>query len=247
MPHFLFLIILPFHFFLHRVIPKLSFTKQFYFYITKGKNRVISKSELLGRLAFCGFELVDEITIEGKFYFISKKKKTVSKENSPSYGPIVKLKRIGYKGEFLNIYKLRTMYPYSEFIQGDIYEKYHLDKSGKMKGDYRITSWGKIFRKYFIDEIPQLYNWLKGDINLVGVRALSEHYFGLYPTDLQRKRVTFKPGLVPPYYADLPKSFDEIIESERRYLIQKEKSPINTDLKYFSKAIRNILFGARSK
>jgi lipopolysaccharide/colanic/teichoic acid biosynthesis glycosyltransferase len=139
------------------------------------------------------------------------------------------------------------MYPYSEFIQGDIYEKYHLDKSGKMKGDYRITSWGKIFRKYFIDEIPQLYNWLKGDINLVGVRALSEHYFGLYPTDLQRKRVTFKPGLVPPYYADLPKSFDEIIESERRYLIQKEKSPINTDLKYFSKAIRNILFGARSK
>ena len=247
MPHFLFLIILPFHFFLHRVIPKLSFTKQLYFYITKGRNRVISKSELLGRLAFCGYQLVNEIIIDGNFYFISKKKKTVSKENSPSYGPIVKLKRVGYKGEFLSIYKLRTMYPYSEFIQGDIYEKYHLDKSGKMKGDFRITSWGKIFRKYFIDEIPQLYNWLKGDINFVGVRALSEHYFSLYPTDLQRKRVTFKPGLVPPYYADLPQSFDEIVESERRYLVQKEKSPIITDLKYFSKAIKNILIGARSK
>lgn len=247
MPHFLFLIILPFHFFLHRVIPKLSFTKQLYFYITKGRNRVVSKSELLGRLAFCGYQLVNEIIIDGNFYFISKKRKTVSKESSPSYGPIVKLKRVGYKGEFLNIYKLRTMYPYSEFIQGDIYEKYHLDKSGKMKGDFRITSWGKIFRKYFIDEIPQLYNWLKGDINFVGVRALSEHYFSLYPTDLQRKRVTFKPGLVPPYYADLPQSFDEIVESERRYLIQKERSPIITDLKYFSKAIKNILFGARSK
>lgn len=247
MPHFLFLIILPFHFFLHRVIPKLSFTKQLYFYITKGRNRVISKSELLGRLAFCGYQLVNEIIIDGNFYFISKKKKTVSKEDSPSYGPIVKLKRVGYNGEFLNIYKLRTMYPYSEFIQGDIYEKYHLDKSGKMKSDFRITSWGKIFRKYFIDEIPQLYNWLKGDINFVGVRALSEHYFSLYPTDLQHKRVTFKPGLIPPYYADLPKSFDEIIESERRYLIQKEKSPIITDIKYFSNAIKNILFGARSK
>ena len=46
----------------------------------------------------------------------------------------MKLKRIGYNGEPLYIYKLRTMYPYSEFIQGDIYEKYHLDKSGKMKG-----------------------------------------------------------------------------------------------------------------
>ena len=247
MPHFLFLIILPFHFFLHRVIPKLSFTKQLYFYITKGRNRVISKSELLGRLAFCGYQLVNEIIIDGNFYFISKKKKTVSKEDSPSYGPIVKLKRVGYNGEFLNIYKLRTMYPYSEFIQGDIYEKYHLDKSGKMKSDFRITSWGKIFRKYFIDEIPQLYNWLKGDINFVGVRALSEHYFSLYPTDLQHKRVTFKPGLIPPYYADLPKSFDEIIESERRYLIQKERSPIITDIKYFSNAIKNILFGARSK
>jgi len=247
MPHFLFLIILPFYFFLHRVIPKLSFTKQLYFYITKGRNRVISKSELLGRLAFCGYQLVNEIIIDGNFYFISKKKKTVSKEDSPSYGPIVKLKRVGYNGEFLNIYKLRTMYPYSEFIQGDIYEKYHLDKSGKMKSDFRITSWGKIFRKYFIDEIPQLYNWLKGDINFVGVRALSEHYFSLYPTDLQHKRVTFKPGLIPPYYADLPKSFDEIIESERRYLIQKERSPIITDIKYFSIAIKNILFGARSK
>ena len=139
------------------------------------------------------------------------------------------------------------MYPYSEFIQGDIYEKYHLDKSGKIKSDFRITSWGKIFRKYFIDEIPQLYNWLKGDINFVGVRALSEHYFSLYPTDLQHKRVTFKPGLIPPYYADLPQSFDEIVESERRYLIQKEKSPIITDIIYFSSAIKNILFGARSK
>ena len=140
------------------------------------------------------------------------------------------------------------MYPYSEFIQGDIYEKYHLDKSGKMRGDYRITSWGKVFRKYFIDEIPQFYNWLKGDLNLVGVRALSEHYFQLYPEDLQKKRIKFKPGLIPPYYSDLPKSFDEIINSERLYLTKKEKSPFLTDLTYFTKAISNILLsGARSK
>ena len=247
MPHFLYSIILPFYFMFHRVFPKLAVTKQIYFIITRGRNRVLSKSEVLGRLAFCGYEILNEINIEDRFYFVCKKKKTVSEEESPSYGPIVRLKRIGYKGEPLYIYKLRTMYPYSEFIQGDIYEKYHLDKSGKMKGDYRITSWGKIFRKYFIDEIPQLYNWIKGDIKLVGVRALSEHYFGLYPSDLQQKRTNFKPGLIPPYYADLPKSFDEIIESERNYLKQKESSPIITDIKYFLKAMSNIFLGARSK
>ena len=247
MPHFLFSIILPFHFLLHRVLPKLAITKQIYFIITKGKNRILSKSELLGRLAFCGYEIINETTIDDRFYFICRKKKTVSDEKSPSYGPIVKLKRIGYNGEPLYIYKLRTMYPYSEFIQGDIYERYHLDKSGKMKSDYRITSWGKIFRKYFLDEIPQIYNWLKGDLNIVGVRALSEHYFSLYPKDLQEKRINFKPGLIPPYYADLPESFDEIVKSEREYLTQKEISPIFTDLNYFIKAISNILLGARSR
>ena len=247
MPHFLYSIVLPFYFIFHRVFPKLAVTKQIYFIITRGRNRILSKSEVLGRLAFCGYEILNEINIADRFYFVCKKNKTVSEEESPSYGPIVRLKRIGYKGEPIYIYKLRTMYPYSEFIQGDIYEKYHLDESGKMKGDYRITSWGKIFRKYFIDEIPQLYNWIKGDIKLVGVRALSEHYFGLYPSDLQQKRTNFKPGLIPPYYADLPKSFDEIIESERNYLKEKESSPIITDINYFLKAMSNIFLGARSR
>ena len=140
------------------------------------------------------------------------------------------------------------MYPYSEFIQGDIYEKYHLDKSGKIKNDFRITSWGKIFRSYFIDEIPQLYNWLIGDIKLIGVRALSEHYFSLYPKDIQELRIQSKPGLVPPYYADMPESFQEILESEKKYLMNKKINPILTDVKYFIKAIYNIIFyGARSK
>ena len=61
-------------------------------------------------------------------------------------------------------------------------------------------------------------------------------------------RIQFKPGLVPPYYVDLPKSFEEILDSERRYLEKKQKSMFITDFKYFSKAIVNILFkGARSK
>ena len=248
MPHFLFSIILPFHFVFHRVFPKLAITKQIYFILTRGKNRVISKSEILGRLSFCGYELINEISLGDQLYFVCKKKKTISDEKSPSYGPIVKLKRVGYLGKPVYIYKIRTMYPYSEFIQGDIYDKYHLDQSGKIRRDYRITSWGKVFRKYFIDEIPQFYNWIKGDLKLMGVRALSEHYYNLYPKSLKEKRIKFKPGLIPPYYADLPKSFNEILKSEEIYLEKKLKAPFITDLKYFFKSISNILFsGARSK
>lgn len=248
MPHFLYFILSPFYFIFFRVFPKLTITKQIYFIVTQGKNRVFSKSEVLGRLSFCGYELINEKMIDETFYFIAKKKKTISQEEFPSYGPIVKLKRIGYHGKRIYIYKIRTMYPYSEFIQGDIYEKYHLDKSGKLKSDFRITSWGKIFRSYFIDEIPQLYNWLIGDIKIIGVRALSEHYFSLYPKDIQELRIKSKPGLVPPYYADMPESFQEIVESEKIYLLKKQINPILTDAKYFIKAIYNIVFyGARSK
>ena len=248
MPHFLYLILAPLHFLFHRVSPKIGIVKNLYFIITRGRNRVISKSELFGRLSFCGYEKIDTMSIKDRVFFICKKKKTISNEKFPSYGPIVKLKRIGYRGDPLYIYKLRTMYPYSEFIQGDIYEKNYLDLSGKMKDDYRITSWGKIFRKYFIDELPQIYNWIKGDLNLVGVRAISEHYFHLYPKDIQDRRIKLKPGLIPPYYADLPGSFEEILESEKNYLNQKEKFPFYTDLKYFFKALNNIIIaGARSK
>jgi lipopolysaccharide/colanic/teichoic acid biosynthesis glycosyltransferase len=248
MPHFLYFIIIPFYFIFFRVFPKLTITKQIYFILTGGKNRVLSKAEVLGRLAFCGYEVIEEKIIGYTAYFISRKINTISNEKFPSYGPIVKLKRVGYQGKRVYIYKLRTMYPYSEFIQGHIYRKYDLDTSGKFKNDFRITSWGKFFRSYFIDEIPQLYNWLIGDIKLIGVRALSEHYFGLYPPDIQELRVKSKPGIIPPYYADMPNSFDEILNSEKKYFLEKQKKPVSTDLKYLFKVFYNIAFrGARSR
>ena len=248
MPHFLYAIMLPFHFIFHRVFPKLAITKQIYFILTDGKNRTLSKAEIFGRLSFCGFKMEKYETIGNQIYFTCKKSKTISEEQSPSYGPIVKLKRIGHHGRIINIYKFRTMYPFSEFIQKDVFEENNLDASGKFLNDFRITSWGRILRKYFIDEIPQLYNWLRSDINLVGVRAISKHYYSLYPKELQELRINFKPGLIPPYYADMPTTFDEIVESEVRYLQKKKEKPIITNMIYFVKALINIIFsGARSK
>ena len=139
------------------------------------------------------------------------------------------------------------MHPYSEFLQKDIFEENELDVKGKFKNDFRITSWGKVMRKFWIDELPQIYDWIQGRLNFVGVRAISEHYFSLYPKSHQKFRIKFKPGIIPPYYADLPETLDEIVQSERKYLLQKEKSPLKTDFKYAFIAFYNIIFrGARS-
>lgn len=134
------------------------------------------------------------------------------------------------------------MHPYSEFLQEYVFQQNHLQQNGKFKDDFRITGWGRILRKYWIDELPQIINYLRGDINLVGVRALSEHYFSLYPKDLQELRKKFKPGLIPPYYVDLPNSFDEIIKSERTYFAKKLNRKFLIDDIYFFKAVSNILF-----
>ena len=112
------------------------------------------------------------------------------------------------------------MHPYSEYLQDYIYEQNNLQDNGKFEDDFRVTGWGKWIRKLWIDELPQLLNFIEGDVSLVGVRALSSHYFNLYPKELQDLRTEFKPGLIPPYYADMPASFKEILESEKRYLLQ---------------------------
>jgi lipopolysaccharide/colanic/teichoic acid biosynthesis glycosyltransferase len=247
MPKLLFTLFYPVHFIFTRVMPKIPRINRLYFFITQGKNRTISKAEMYGRLNFCGFKIENDKLINDKLYFIAKKVKTISTVSNPSYHPIVKLDRIGFKKEIITIHKFRTMHPYSEFLQKDIYEENELDTSGKFKNDFRITSWGKIMRKFWIDELPQIYDWLQGRLNLVGVRAISEQYFSLYPEELQDYRTKFKPGIIPPYYVDLPQSLEEIFQSERKYLQQKEKKPIRTDIKYGFTALINIFFkGSRS-
>jgi lipopolysaccharide/colanic/teichoic acid biosynthesis glycosyltransferase len=87
-----------------------------------------------------------------------------------------------------------------------------------------------------------LINLVKGDLKLVGVRPLSEHYFKLYSKTLQEKRINYKPGLIPPFYADYPKTLDEIMDSEIRYMEAYKNHPFLTDFKYFFRAGFNILF-----
>ncbi|MCD6179261.1 MAG: sugar transferase [Bacteroidales bacterium] len=237
-----------FDFLVKRVMPKLVFTKKFYFLLTGGRNRVMSRAETLGRLYSCGFELIDEKFIDQQFYFAARKIDIPVFDASPTYGPLIKLRRYGKNGKILGVYKMRTMHPFSEYLQAYVYEKSQLQEGGKFKDDFRVTSSGKLMRKFWIDELPMILNVLKGEMKIVGVRPLSEHYFNLYTDELKERRLKSKPGLIPPFYVDMPITLEEIMASEMRYLKAHEKHPLLTDINYFFKAFYNILFKkARSK
>ncbi len=224
-----------------RVAPKLPIIKRFYFAVTKGKDRTISLAEGLGRLYYSGFEVLSLYEENNFVTFIAKKVKIPSTDKNPSYSPMFKMRRVGKNGNDIFVYKFRTMHPYSEYLQQFVFDRNALEEGGKLKNDFRITYWGSIFRKLWIDELPMFINFFKGEMKLVGVRPLSKHYFGLYPKELQEKRVKTKPGLIPPFYVDMPKTMDEIVASELKYLAQYEKAPIKTDIKYFYQSFYNIL------
>ena len=234
-------------FIIMRCFPKWLLTKRMYFLATKGKGRCLSLSETLGRFASCGFETLEYKEFGNLTYIVAKKVSEPIINTTPSYGPLLKLNRFGKYERPFRIYKLRTMHPYSEFLQNYIYKRNKLQKGGKFKDDFRIPLWGKLLRKYWVDEIPMLVNLLKGDIKLVGVRPLSAHYLSLYRDDLRELRYNHKPGLVPPFYADLPETIEEIMDSEEKYLKAYDKNPIKTDIIYFFRIFKNIFFNnARS-
>jgi lipopolysaccharide/colanic/teichoic acid biosynthesis glycosyltransferase len=231
-----------FDFIFKRVFPKLPFFKKIYFFVTNGRNRVMSKAEALGRLASCGFRIIDVKEIQNHTYFVGRKDRQPCYDLNPSYGPLFAMNRIGKDGKIIKVYKFRTMYPYAEYLQEYIYEQNKLAAGGKFAEDFRITTWGKFMRRFWLDELPMIINLLKGDIKIVGVRPLSKHYFSLYTKELQEKRIYSKPGLLPPFYVDMPNTLDEIIDSELRYLKAYEKRPFLTDIRYFFSICSNIVF-----
>jgi hypothetical protein len=235
-------------FILKRIFPKVPGLKKIYFGITRGNNRLLSRAETLGRLYSCGFEVLEEKYIGSYLFFVARKTGKPSFPKSPTYGPVIRLNRVGKDGKMFHVYKMRTMHPFAEYLQAYVHEKSDLQEGGKFKDDFRVSTLGRLMRKVWIDELPMLVNLLKGEMKFVGVRPLSQHYYNLYSAELQQKRIKHKPGLVPPFYKDMPKDLDEIMLSEMRYLEAYEKAPFKTDVVYFFAAFHNIIFKrARSK
>jgi lipopolysaccharide/colanic/teichoic acid biosynthesis glycosyltransferase len=230
-------------FIINRVIPKLKYIGNIYKFISGGNFHILSTSEVLGRLFYCGFEVIDTKTVEGLTYFIAMKTKEPSAHPNPTYHPLVKLQRIGKNGELIGIYKLRSMFPYSEYLQDYIVKMNGYNEYGKPANDFRLTGWGKIFRKLWLDEIPQIINVLRGELGIVGVRPLSKARFKELPDDVKKLRIKYKPGLIPPYVSlNMPDSIGNI-EAEIIYLKQKLINPKRTDMKFFFMAMFNIFTG----
>ena len=231
------------YFFRKRVLPRLLLTSRLYYDVTKGRKRMLSKTEVLGRLYYCGFE-VDEIVPMGhiEYVFAHRHSQPYPQEQLKVYGPLIKLPRVCKNKEIRYFYKFRTMHPYAEYIQRYVFDaRGGMDIADKSNDDWRITTWGKFMRKYWLDELPMLINWIKRDVKLVGVRPLSKTMFDTYPEWLQEKRTKSKPGLIPPFYIDHPNTFEELFASEDKYLTEYLEHPIRTDIKYFFLTMRSIV------
>lgn len=232
------------HYIWHRVFPKLKLTKGLYFAITKGHNRTYNRVEILGRLYRAGFEVIDEGFRYGEFFVLARKAKAPIWDDEPSCGPLIKLQRVGKDGKLIGVYKFRTMYSYSEYLQPYVYQYVGLQDGGKFADDYRVNGWGRFMRSCWLDELPMFINVLKGQMKLVGVRPLSRHYFSLYTPEMQQLRIKVKPGLFPPFYyeKETPHTVEDVQASERRYIEAYLQHPFHTDWRYFWGSLANILF-----
>jgi len=113
------------------------------------------------------------------------------------YGPpvIFSQKRMGLYGRIFNMRKFRTMVKEAPLRHKDLVAS--SDLAGpvfKMKNDPRVTKFGKFLRKYSLDELPQLFSVLKGEMSLVGPRPLPV-YEGEKIENWQRRRLSMKPGI----------------------------------------------------
>ncbi|WP_372674943.1 sugar transferase [Aquicoccus sp.] len=102
------------------------------------------------------------------------------------HSPIYRQKRIGRGGRVFHIVKIRTMVPgadalLEQCLEADPEARREWDETQKLKSDPRITPIGGALRKCSLDEVPQLWNVLKGDMSLVGPRPMMVDQQALYP------------------------------------------------------------------
>ena len=327
-----------FEFIFHRILPKIGLFRGLYLTITGGKAPVLSLAETLGRLIYCGFDVIEYKTIRNLTYFVVMKTREPNPETGPNTGLFVKTKWFEKDGKVRGSFSLRIYHAYSQYVPdhvlklngsgttittpndfrynvigrmlygpwkddvlgyvklagesvrdflktvrqirlfpgiepGDVfYIKFSLGKGGKhikiykfrtmVKNaeqldnliveynsygnpvkDTRVTPLGRFMRKVWIDELPQLYSLIKGDIKLVGIRPMRECDWRRYPVELKEKAMRFRPGLMGIQYGSLIKhDFKEHLKFFNDYLDQKTGRPFWTDVRYFFRILYYIFF-----
>lgn len=151
--------------------------------------------------------------------------------------------RIGKNGRRFRIYKFRSMYMDAEKRLSEL--MIHNEMDGlmfKMKDDPRITKVGKFLRKTSLDEFPQFFNILRGDMSLVGTRPPTEKEFLQYE-GRHKRRLTLKSGLTGLWQisgrSDI-NDFEDVVKLDLEYI---DNWSLKMDVKILFKTVRVVLFG----
>ncbi|HME41667.1 MAG TPA: sugar transferase [Syntrophorhabdales bacterium] len=162
-----------------------------------------------------------------------------------SKGPVLfAQERLGLNKRLFRVYKFRTMVHGAEKI---LTELEHLNEAGgpvfKMKRDPRMTRLGKFLRKTSIDELPQLFNVLKGDMSLVGPRPLPVRDYEGFNQDWHRRRFSVRPGITCLWQVNGRSSvpFQKWMELDMEYI---DRWSLWLDFKIVLKTIPAVLKGA---
>ena len=160
-----------------------------------------------------------------------------------SKGPVLFVQqRVGLHKRLFPMYKFRSMHVDAE---ERLKELEHLNEADgpifKMANDPRVTKVGKFIRKTSLDELPQLFNVIRGHMSLVGPRPMSIRDVDLFDRGIQRKRFSVKPGLTCIWQisgrSNLP--FEKWLELDLEYI---ENWSLELDLKILIKTLPAVMF-----
>lgn len=161
--------------------------------------------------------------------------------DSPGASPIYTQYRVGKNGRVFKFYKLRSMVPGADQMLDSLLDQNEMEGPAfKISNDPRITRVGRVIRKTCIDELPQLWNILKGDMSFVGPRPPLPREVEQY-NDFQRNRLSVVPGLTC-YWQIQPNrnslTFDKWLELDLKYI---EERNVKTDLMIIFKTVGAVL------
>lgn len=165
-----------------------------------------------------------------------------------SPGPVIFSQyRVGRNGRHFKMYKFRSMYADAEQRKKGLLEKNEMQGAMfKIENDPRITKVGKFIRKYSIDELPQFFNVLKGDMSLVGTRPPLVEEVEKYQIE-QKRRLSVTPGMTGLWQTSGRSDiydFDEIVKLDLEYI---DKWSIGLDIKLLVKTIVVCVKGSGAK
>ncbi len=126
---------------------------------------------------------------------------------------------IGEKGRRFTGWKFRTMVPDADRIKPGLMDENEMrGPVFKMKDDPRITRVGRVLRRFSLDELPQLWSVLKGDMSLVGPRPPLEYEYERF-SEWQKQKLAMKPGMTSLWHArGKPRDFDDWVRLDLEYI-----------------------------